>query len=123
MTVSTSTNTQPDPAAGTAPDAATGAATGTATGPGQAWSMAEVAPREDVIEVGGDTKEALAQQSETIGAFVKTLDEWALTIGTVRISAFDVLLIVVTILAVATIAWFATRIARAAMRRRPLLGC
>lgn len=88
-----------------------------ATGPGQAWALAEESQKADVIEVGGDTKEALAQQSETIGAFVKTLDDWAITIGTVRISAFDVVLIVVTILAVATIAWFASRIARAAMRR------
>ncbi|MEM7687984.1 MAG: mechanosensitive ion channel domain-containing protein [Pseudomonadota bacterium] len=87
------------------------------TGPGQAWSVAEEAAPTDVIEVGGETKEALAQQSETLGAFVKAFDDWAITIGTVRISAFDVLLIVGTILAVATIAWFTTRLARAAMRR------
>ncbi|MEO0420024.1 MAG: mechanosensitive ion channel domain-containing protein [Pseudomonadota bacterium] len=96
----------PDPAAPTEP-----------TGPGQAWALAEEVPQADVIEVGGETKEALAQQSETLGAFVKTLDDWAITIGTLRISAFDVLLIVGTILAVATIAWFTTRVARAAMRR------
>lgn len=86
------------------------------SGPGQAWALAEEVPADDVIEVGGDTKEALAQQGETIGALVKTFDDWAVTIGTLRISVFDVLLIVVSILAVATIAWFATRLARAGMR-------
>ncbi len=85
-------------------------------GSGQAWSLAEEAPDKDVIEVAGGSKEALAQQSETIGAFINALDEYAVTIGSVRISAFDVMLIPAIIALVATIAWFASRLARRAMR-------
>ena len=86
------------------------------TGPGQAWDLAEEAPRANEIELAGGSKEALAQQGETIGAFVKVLDEWAVTIGSVRISAFDVVFLAASIMLVVTIAWFATRLARRAMR-------
>ena len=86
------------------------------TGPGQAWDLAEEAPRANEIELAGGSKEALAQQGETIGAFVKVLDEWAVTIGSVRISAFDVLFLAASIMLVITVAWFATRLARRAMR-------
>jgi len=102
----------------TAPDISTDTAESAPepTTPGQAWSYAEEAAPIDEIELAGGSKEALAQQSETIGAFVKTLDDWAITIGSLRISAFDVLFIVATIMLVITIAWFASQIARRAMR-------
>ncbi|NQX94325.1 MAG: mechanosensitive ion channel [Erythrobacter sp.] len=86
------------------------------TGPGHAWAIAEDAPKADVIEVAGGSKEALAQQSETIGEIVRTLDEFAITIGAVRISAFDVVFLALTIMLVITVAWFATRLGRRAMR-------
>ena len=54
---------------------------------GQAWELAEEAEHADVIEVAEGSKEALAQQGEAIGTFVKVLDEFAITIGSVRISA------------------------------------
>ncbi|MEL6738878.1 MAG: mechanosensitive ion channel domain-containing protein, partial [Pseudomonadota bacterium] len=89
-----------------------------ATGPGQAWDLAEEVRSEDVIELSGDSKEALAQQSETLGALIKALDSdaAAITIGSLRISAFDVVFLVATVMLIITIAWFATRIARRAMR-------
>jgi small-conductance mechanosensitive channel len=86
-------------------------------GPGQAWELAEDAPREEVVGVAAGAKEGIASQGETIGAFVEALDEWAVTIGSVRISAFDVVFLAATILAVLTIAWFATKLGRQAMRR------
>lgn len=108
----------PDPAAETpaadAPVEAVPAAE--PTGPGQAWAFAEEAAPIDEIELAGGSKEALAQQGETIGAFVKTLDDWAITIGALRISAFDVVFIAATIMLVITVAWFASQIARRAMR-------
>lgn len=104
----------PDTAVGE--DAATASSLSEETGAGQAWGYAEEVVQEDVIELSGGSKEALAQQSETIGAFVKTLDDWAITIGAVRISAFDVVFLALTIMAVVTIAWFVTRLARRAMR-------
>jgi len=105
ITTDTPENAAPEPAAAEEP-----------TGPGQAWSYAEEATPIDEIELAGGSKEALAQQGETIGAFVKTLDDWAITIGSLRISAFDVLFIVATIMLVITVAWFASQIARRAMR-------
>jgi small-conductance mechanosensitive channel len=85
-------------------------------GAGQAWTLAEDAPTRDVIEVAGGSKAALAQQNETIGAFIEALDEIAVTIGSVRISAFDIVFVMATIALVATIAWFASRFARRALR-------
>ncbi|MEO0643008.1 MAG: mechanosensitive ion channel domain-containing protein [Pseudomonadota bacterium] len=117
------TNLPPAQDAQTPPDAPTDAPTdappaseATPNGPGQAWDLAEEARREDVIEVAGGSKEALAQQGETIGTVVKALDDWAVTIGSVRISAFDVMFLAASIIIVVTIAWFASRLARRAMR-------
>ncbi len=80
--------------------------------PGQAWSIAEDAPASDVIEVAGNAKADLASTSETSAAVIGALDQWALDVGTMRISVFDVLFVIVSILLVITAAWFATRIAR-----------
>ncbi|MDY7097691.1 MAG: mechanosensitive ion channel [Pseudomonadota bacterium] len=84
--------------------------------PGQAWNLAEDAPEEDVVGVAEGAKEGIASQSESIGAIVNALDEWALVIGSVRISLFDVLFLAATVFAVITIAWFANKIARQAVR-------
>lgn len=100
------------PTSGPAPEAATEPA-----GPGQAWDLAEEAKSDGVIELGQGAKEGIASQSATSEAFVKTLDSAAVTIGSLRISAFDVLFLAATILAVITLAWFATKLARKAMRR------
>ena len=88
------------------------------TGPGQAWELAEEVRPNNVIDVAGASKEALAQQSETLGALIKTLDSdaAAITIGTLRISAFDVVFLAASIVMVITIAWFTTRLARRAIR-------
>ncbi len=84
---------------------------------GQAWNLAEEAPAQNVIGVGEDAKESIASQGETIGAVVGKLDSWALTIGTVRISLFDVMFLVAAVLLVITAAWFASRMARNLVRR------
>jgi len=80
--------------------------------PGQAWSLAEDAPTQEVIDVAGDAKAGLASTSETSALVIDALDRWALVIGTLRISVFDVLFLLASVLLVITIAWFATRIAR-----------
>ncbi len=84
--------------------------------PGQVWSLAEDAPQEEVVSVAEGSKEALASQGETIGKLVDTLDGLALTVGSVRISSFDVLFLLATVGLVLTIAWFATRVARSTLR-------
>jgi small-conductance mechanosensitive channel len=84
--------------------------------PGQVWSLAEEAPEEQIIGVASGAKEGIAKQSETVGAVVEGLDSWAFVIGSVRISAFDVLFVLASILLVLGAAWFATRLTRKALR-------
>ena len=71
----------------------------------------------EVVSVAEDAKEGIAATGETSAALVDTLDSWALVIGSVRISVFDVLFLMATIALVATVAWFLTRIARRLLRR------
>lgn len=86
--------------------------------PGQVWSLAKEAPAEDqVVSMAEGSKEALASQGETVGKLVETLDSWALTVGSFRISSFDVLFIAATVGLVLTLAWFATRMARRVLRK------
>ncbi|MEO1221550.1 MAG: mechanosensitive ion channel domain-containing protein [Pseudomonadota bacterium] len=81
--------------------------------PSQAWSLAEEAPlEEEVVSVAEGAKEGLAAQSDTLGAVIRTLDNWALVVGDVRISVFDVVFLLASIGLVVTAAWFITRLAR-----------
>lgn len=110
-----------DPAQGddAAPDSASSdqaAALPEPAGPGQAWAIAEEAPQENVIDVGGGARDGIASQGETIGAIVQELDSWALVIGSVRISAFNVLFMIGSIILVATVAWFVSRLVRRTLR-------
>ena len=82
-------------------------------GPTQAWSLAEEAPAdEEVVSVAEGAKEGLAAQSDTLGAVIEALDDWALVVGDVRISLFDVVFLLASIGLVLTAAWFITRLAR-----------
>jgi small-conductance mechanosensitive channel len=62
-------------------------------------------------------REDLAERSRTIGGIADRLDAIAIELGNWRISAFDVLFTAVTILAVVVLAWLASRLTRAALRR------
>ncbi|WP_252260220.1 mechanosensitive ion channel family protein [Erythrobacter aurantius] len=85
--------------------------------PGQVWSLAEEAPApEAVVSIGEGSKQAIASQSETLAEVVDALDKWALTFGDIRVSLFDVLLVVATIALVITVAWTLTRVARKLLR-------
>ena len=85
--------------------------------PGQVWSYAqETEPDEGIVSVAEGSKEVISQQSETVGALVDTLDSWALTIGTLRISAFDVVFLIASIALVITVAWTLTRLARRGLK-------
>ena len=86
--------------------------------PGQLWSLAEEAPAEEgVVTVAEGAKEGIASQSATLASLVETLDSWALTIGAIRISAFDVLFLLASVALVVTIAWFVGKIVRRLVRR------
>ncbi len=71
----------------------------------------------EVVEGSNDLIETTEAQSETAGAALRYLHEAAFEIGDFRFSVLDGLLIVGVIVLVITVAWFATRLARTAIRR------
>ena len=82
----------------------------------QAWSLAETAPESGVAAAEG-IREAVGSPDSTIGSLIGTLDALALTIGDLRISLFDVLIVMVIILGVLLLAWFVSRVAKRIVRR------
>ncbi|WP_279350410.1 mechanosensitive ion channel family protein [Erythrobacter litoralis] len=82
----------------------------------QAWSLAEEAPDSGVAAAEG-IRDAVGSSNSTIGSLVGTLDEWALSFGNLRISLFDVLIVVTIIFGVLIFAWFVSRVARRVVRR------
>lgn len=104
----------PSPEA-TGPDAEAAAES---TQPGQLWSLAEDAEQEEsVVTVAEGAKEGIASQSDTAASVVDSLDSVALTVGSIRISAFDVVFLLASLALVITIAWFLGKIARNLVHR------
>ena len=71
----------------------------------------EVAPAAEGI------KEAVSGRSEAVGGVVDTLDSWAVTIGDMRLSLWDGLVVVMVIVGVFAAAWFISKLANAGLRR------
>ncbi len=82
----------------------------------QAWSLAEDAP-EAPVRASEGIKDAVAAQSETAGTLVQSLDDFALTLGQTRISAWDVLIVLMIIMAVLIGAAILSRLAKSTIRR------
>lgn len=90
------------------------------TPPAEVAPRAEVTtPEEEVVSVAEGAKEGLAAQSDTLGLVIETLDSWALVLGDVRISVFDVVFLLASIGLVITAAWFIMRMARKLIHRIP----
>jgi len=85
--------------------------------PGQVWSLAEEAEVETEIVSAAQGAKEVASQSETGAALVDTLDSLAFSVGSIRISLFDIVFLFATLALVVTVAWIATRIARNLIRR------
>lgn len=83
----------------------------------QAWSLAEPAPQETSVAAADGIKEAVSSQSETAGSLVNTLDSIALSIGDMRISLFDVLIVALIVVGVIVFGWFVSKISRRFVRR------
>ncbi|MEL6876912.1 MAG: mechanosensitive ion channel domain-containing protein [Pseudomonadota bacterium] len=118
--MTTPTNPSAENAPETGLEAGTTDATPTAepTQPGQAWSLAEEAPAEEASVIAADgIKEGLSSSNETVGSVVDTLDAWALSIGDMRISLFDGLLVIGVIVLVIVGAWLAIRVSRNLLSR------
>ena len=96
-----------------------------ASGIPTATASASPAPVEVVAEpVQGaeGIKEAVAAKSETAGSLVQTLDDLAISAGNTRISAWDVLVVLMVIAAVIALAHFGSRIARSGLKRLTRIG-
>ena len=83
----------------------------------QAWSLAEDAPEESSVAAAEGIKEAVTSQNETVGSLVETLDAFALSLGDMRISLFDVLIVAIILMGVLFFAWFVSKLARRGVRR------
>lgn len=62
-------------------------------------------------------KDAVSEQSETLGDIVGTLDAWAVSLGAFRVSVWDVLVFAAMLAAILAFAWFASKIGRRLVRR------
>jgi len=62
-------------------------------------------------------KNAVSQQSATLGDVVAELDSWALGLGAFRVSLWDVLILSAIIVLVLVGAWFASKLGRRLVRR------
>lgn len=77
----------------------------------------EDTPAEEGVEGADAVKEAVSEQSETIGSFVETLDAMALSVGDMRVSVWDALVVLVVIVGVALFAWIGSKLAHWALSR------
>lgn len=83
----------------------------------QAWSLAENAPEESSVAAAEGIKEAVSGQNETVGSLVEGLDAIALSLGNIRISLFDVLIVGVIVMGVLFGAWLVSKLGRRGVRR------
>ena len=83
----------------------------------QAWSLAEDAPEESSVAAAEDFREAVSSQNETVGSLLDSLDAVALSLGDMRISLFDVLIVAIILMGVLFFAWFVSKLARRGVRR------
>ncbi|MFK4003582.1 mechanosensitive ion channel family protein [Qipengyuania sp. NPDC077563] len=83
----------------------------------QAWSLAENAPDQGGVAAAEGFKEAVGSQNETVGSVLDGLDAVALSMGDMRISLLDVLLVAAIVAGVLFFAWFISKLARRGVRR------
>ncbi|MFN4113830.1 MAG: mechanosensitive ion channel family protein [Sphingomonadaceae bacterium] len=62
-------------------------------------------------------KEAVAERSEAVGGVVETLDAWALSIGDMRVSLWDAIVLLMVIGTIIAAAWFISKLTRAGLHR------
>lgn len=80
----------------------------------QAWTAAAA---EEELAAPEGVKEAIASQNSAVGDIVETLDNIALKVGSYDISAWDVLIVLLVILSVVAVAYFASKFAHAVLKR------
>ncbi|MFZ1741625.1 MAG: mechanosensitive ion channel domain-containing protein [Pontixanthobacter sp.] len=69
------------------------------------------------IGAAQDIKDAVSDQSQTAGSIVNTLDSMALNVGSVHISMWDILVVVMVIASVLVVAWLVIKFAHWSLKR------
>ncbi|GAA4643252.1 hypothetical protein GCM10023115_12120 [Pontixanthobacter gangjinensis] len=82
----------------------------------QAPAAPEVAPTE-AVGAADEAKEAITEKSETVGSMIDTLDAMAFSVGDMRISLWDGLVVIGVIFLVIALAWVTTRLSSALLKR------
>ncbi len=72
---------------------------------------------DEIISVSDGARAGITEQSRALGGVADRLDTLALEVGSIRVSLFDVMFVVVTIVAVILFAWLATRFSRKVLGR------
>ena len=83
----------------------------------QAWSLAEPVQEESAVAAAEGIKEVVSDQGGTMGSMIGTLDGIALSMGDMRISLFDILIVGLIVIGVIVFAWFLGKMARRLVRR------
>jgi small-conductance mechanosensitive channel len=89
----------------------------TASPPTASPSPSPSPPPDEMVSGADIVREDLAERSATLGGVLERLDSFAVEVGDWRISAFDLLFTVGTVVLVLAIAMIATRVTRSALRR------
>ena len=71
----------------------------------------------DDVGAAEGLKDAVSEQSATLGGVVAELDSWALGLGNFRISLWDVMILSAIVILVLVGAWFASKLGRRLVRR------
>ena len=71
----------------------------------------------DKLDAADGLKQAVSEQSTTIGDVVEALDALALKVGDFRLSAWDAAVMLMVIVGILAGAYFASKLARGAVRR------
>ena len=71
----------------------------------------------ETVKASEDLKDAVAEKSETAGNLVETIDSLAISAGSMRVSLWDVLVVILVIAAIFAAAWFISKLAHKALAR------
>ncbi|WP_324262770.1 mechanosensitive ion channel domain-containing protein [Altererythrobacter sp. H2] len=72
---------------------------------------------EAVTPTADGIKEAVTERSQAVGGVVDTLDAWALSIGEMRVSLWDAMVLLMVIGTIIVAAWFVSKLAHSGLRR------
>ncbi|HKX80181.1 MAG TPA: mechanosensitive ion channel domain-containing protein [Novosphingobium sp.] len=89
--------------------------------PGEAPATAATKSPAESMNGAEDFREAVSQKSETAGSVIDTMDRIAISAGSMRISLFDVLVVVTVIVGMIATAYFASKLLHKMLARMTAL--